>query len=67
MVNADMPVDKTQEISALEGENERLKASLRRCRSLVAECRWKLAANANGNYRPPYASDSGQKSSQSNN
>lgn len=52
-----MPADRTDEVTALENENERLKVSLRRCHALVAACRSKLAANSNGDYRPPYASD----------
>jgi hypothetical protein len=39
---------------ALERENNRLKSSLKRCRATLDEYRSKLAANANGDYRPPY-------------
>jgi hypothetical protein len=39
---------------ALERENERLKSSLKRCHAMLDQYRSKMAANANGDYRPPY-------------
>lgn len=42
---------------ALERENRRLRSSLKQCRATLEEYRTKLAANANGDYRPPYEFD----------
>jgi hypothetical protein len=42
---------------ALEPENRRLKNSLKRCHAMLDEYRSKVAANANGDYRPPYEAD----------
>ncbi len=52
-----MPIERDDEVTALKYENAKLKVSLRRCQTLIVECRSKLAANSNAAYRPPYASD----------
>ena len=54
-----MPTDQLGQ-DGLEQENRRLKSSLSRCRAMLDEYRSKMAANANGDYRPPYDTDNGQ-------
>ncbi len=59
-----MPADH-DEVAALRDEKRQLEIGLRRCRDLVNECRSSLAANANGDYRPPYQSDNRSERQQS--
>jgi hypothetical protein len=47
---------------ALEHENAKLRDSLKRCHAMLDDYRSKIAANANGDYRPPYESGDGENS-----